>query len=177
MEGHQRAIMGQMSVEEIYQDRKAFSKRVFEVATIDLMLMGLELISYTLKDITDNVGYLAALGEPRTAQVKKDARIGQADAKMQALVAEARLNMETIEARLLNETEKAKFKRDFDFKKAGYDVETNTAKANADMAYSLQAAIMQQKIKEEETQIKVIERMQEIELQEQEIQRKEKELE
>ena len=55
MEGHQRAIMGQMSVEEIYQDQKAFSKRVFEVATIDLMLMGLELISYTLKDITDNV--------------------------------------------------------------------------------------------------------------------------
>ena len=85
--------------------------------------------------------------------------------------------MDTIETRLLNETEKAKFKRDFDFKKAGYDVETNTAKANADMAYSLQAAIMQQKIKEEETQIKVIERMQEIELQEQEIQRKEKELE
>ena len=138
MEGHQRAIMGQMSVEQIYQDRKAFSRRVFDVATTDLITMGLELISYTLKDITDNVGYLAALGEPRTAEVQRDARIGQADAKMQASVAEARFNMETIEAKLLNATEKAKFKRDYDFKKAGYDVETNTAKANADMAYPLQ---------------------------------------
>merc|ERR1711881_681950 len=82
-----------------------------------------------------------------------------------------------MEAQLKNETDIAKFKRDYDFKKAGYDVETNTAKATADLAYSLQAAVMQQRIKEEETQVKVIERMQEIELQEQEIQRKEKELE
>merc|ERR1711881_132828 len=82
-----------------------------------------------------------------------------------------------MEAQLKNETDIAKFKRDYDFKKAGYDVETNTAKATADLAYSLQAAVMQQRIKEEETQVKVIERMQEIELQDQEIQRKEKELE
>merc|ERR1719367_1246321 len=77
---------------------------------------------------------------------------------------------------LKNDTEIAHFKRDYDFKKAGYDVEVNTAKASADLAYTLQAALMTQQIKEQETQVKVIERRQEIELQEQEIQRKEKEL-
>ena len=177
LEGHQRAIMGTMSVEEIYRDRKKFSDRVFEVASTDLVNMGILVISYTLKDITDNVGYLAALGMGRTAEVQRDARIGEAEAKMQSKVAEAKANMQQMEAQLKNETDIAKFKRDYDFKKAGYDVETNTAKATADLAYSLQAAVMQQRIKEEETQVKVIERMQEIELQDQEIQRKEKELE
>ena len=71
MEGHQRAIMGQMTVEEIFQDRQAFSKKVFEVAYADLLNMGLFVVSYTLKDINDTGGYLKALGMGRTAQVKK----------------------------------------------------------------------------------------------------------
>merc|ERR1712029_350474 len=177
LEGHQRAIMGTMSVEEIYRDRKTFSSRVFDTATADPVNMGIMVISYTIKEITDEVGYLKALGMARTAEVQRDARVGEAKAKMQSSVAEARAEMERMESKLQNDTEIAKFKRDYDFKKAGYDVEVNTAKASADLAYTLQAALMQQQIKEQETQVKVIERMQEIELQEQEIQRKEKELE
>ena len=96
---------------------------------------------------------------------------------MQSSVAEAKAEMERMESKLKNDTEIAHFKRDYDFKKAGYDVEVNTAKASADLAYSLQAALMTQQIKEQETQVKVIERKQEIELADQEIFRKEKELE
>ena len=81
-----------------------------------------------------------------------------------------------MESKLKNDTEIARFKRDYDFKKAGYDVEVNTAKAGAELAYTLQKALMMQQIKEQETQVQVIERVQEIELQQQEIQRKEKEL-
>jgi len=176
LEGHQRAIMGTMSVEEIYRDRKTFSSRVFDTATADLVNMGIMVISYTIKEITDEVGYLKALGMARTAEVQRDARVGEAKAKMQSSVAEARAEQERMESKLQNDTEIAKFKRDYDFKKAGYDVEVNTAKAAADLAYSLQAALMQQQIKEQETQVKVIERTQAIELEEQEIQRKEKEL-
>lgn len=177
LEGHQRAIMGTMTVEEIYRDRKKFSERVFEVASTDLVNMGIMVISYTIKEISDDVGYLKALGQARTAEVQRDARVGEAQAKMQSSIAEAKAEMERMESKLKNDTEIARFKRDYDFKKAGYDVEVNTAKASADLAYTLQAALMQQQIKEQETQVKVIERMQEIELQEQEIQRKEKELE
>merc|ERR1712062_553955 len=107
-------------------------------------------------------GYLKALGMARTAEVQRDARVGEAKAKMQSSVAEARAEMERMESKLQNDTEIAKFKRDYDFKKAGYDVEVNTAKAAADLAYTLQAALMQQQIKEQETQVKVIERTQAI---------------
>jgi len=176
MEGHQRAIMGNMTVEEIYRDRKTFSKKVFEVASVDLHNMGISVISYTLKDVRDDVGYLASLGQARTAQVKRDALIGEAEARRDATIAEARAEEQRMEAKLSNDTEIARSKRDFELNKAGYDTEVNTAKAEAEMAYSLQAAKVQAKIKEEEMQVKVVERQQNISIQEQEIMRREKEL-
>lgn len=176
LEGHQRAIMGNMTVEEIYRDRKTFSSKVFEVATSDLVNMGMQVVSYTLKDITDDVGYLKALGEARTAEVQRDARIGEAEAKMQARMAEALAEEQRIQAKLINETEICRAKRDFDIKKASYDVEVNTAKAEAEMAYDLQKAKQEQKIEEQKQQVKVVERLQQIQISEQEIFRKEKEL-
>merc|ERR1719147_107943 len=176
MEGHQRAIMGNMTVEEIYRERKTFSKKVFEVASVDLHNMGISVISYTLKDVRDEVGYLASLGQARTAQVKRDALIGEAEAKKDATIAEALAEEQRMESKLINDTEIARSKRDFELKKASYDTEVNTAKAEAEMAYGLQAAKVQAKIKEDEMQVKVVERIQNISIQEQEILRKEKEL-
>jgi len=177
MEGHQRAIMGNMTVEEIYRDRKTFSTKVFEVASVDLHNMGIMVISYTLKDVRDEVGYLASLGQARTAQVKRDAMIGEAEARRDATIAEALAEEQRMEAKLKNDTEIARSKRDFELNKATYDTEVNTAKAEAEMAYGLQEAKVRSKIKEEEMQVKVVERQQNISIQEQEILRKEKELE
>merc|ERR1712110_264545 len=169
LEGHQRAIMGSMTVEEIYRDRKKFSKAVFEVASSDLVNMGITVVSYTLKDIRDEEGYLKALGLARTAEVKRDARIGEAEARRDAQIKEAIAEEERMASRLLNDTEIAKAKRDFELKKAAYDVEVQTKKAEAELAYELQAAKTKQRIK-------VIERTQEIAIQSQEIQRREREL-
>jgi len=176
LEGHQRAIMGSMTVEEIYKDRKKFSKQVFEVASSDLVNMGITVVSYTLKDIRDEEGYLKALGMARTAEVKRDARIGEAEAKRDAQIKEAIAEEERMAARLLNDAEIAKSKRDFELKKAAYDVEVQTKKAEAELAYELQAAKTKQRIKDEQMQIKVVERTQEILVQEQEIMRREREL-
>eukprot|EP00090_Calanus_glacialis_P015378 TRINITY_DN2426_c0_g1_i2.p1 TRINITY_DN2426_c0_g1~~TRINITY_DN2426_c0_g1_i2.p1 ORF type:complete len:439 (+),score=136.16 TRINITY_DN2426_c0_g1_i2:159-1475(+) len=176
LEGHQRAIMGSMTVEEIYRDRKKFSKGVFEVASSDLVNMGITVVSYTLKDIRDDEGYLKALGLARTAEVKRDARIGEAEARRDATIKEAIAEEERMASRLLNDTEIAKSKRDFELKKAAYDVEVQTKKAEAELAYELQAAKTKQRIKEENMQIKVIERTQEICIQSQEILRREREL-
>ncbi|XP_022670982.1 flotillin-1-like isoform X1 [Varroa jacobsoni] len=177
LEGHQRAIMGTMTVEEIYKDRKKFSKQVFEVASSDLVNMGITVVSYTIKDISDDEGYLRALGMARTAEVKRDARIGEAEAKRDAQIKEALAEEERLAAKFLNETEVAKAKRDFELKKAIYDQEVNTKKADSELAYSLQAAKTRQRIKEEQMQVKVVERTQAIQVQEQEILRREKELE
>ena len=56
LEGHQRAIMGTMTVEEIFQDRKKFAEAVFQVASTDLSNMGISIISYTIKDVSDDEG-------------------------------------------------------------------------------------------------------------------------
>ncbi|ERL93294.1 hypothetical protein D910_10590 [Dendroctonus ponderosae] len=189
LEGHQRAMMGSMTVEEIYKDRKKFSKQVFEVASSDLVNMGITVVSYTIKDIRDEevcskeftqplcAGYLKSLGMARTAEVKRDARIGEAEARADAAIKEAIAEEQRMASVFLNDTEIAKARRDFELKKAAYDVEVQTKNAEAEMAYELQAAKTKQKIKEEEMQIMVVERSQQILVQEQEIARRERELE
>ncbi|KAK9713015.1 Flotillin [Popillia japonica] len=177
LEGHQRAIMGSMTVEEIYKDRKKFSKQVFEVASSDLVNMGITVVSYTLKDIRDEEGYLLSLGMARTAEVKRDARIGEAEARCDAQIKEAIAEEQRMASVFLNDTEIAKARRDFELKKAAYDAEVQTKSAEAELAYELQAAKTKQRIKEEQMQIKVVERTQEIAVQEQEIARRERELE
>ncbi|CAC5417343.1 unnamed protein product [Mytilus coruscus] len=176
LEGHQRAIMGNMTVEEIYKDRKKFSKAVFEVASSDLVNMGIFVVSYTITDIRDSEGYLKSLGLARTAQVKRDARIGEAEARRDAGIKEAIAEEARMTARYANDVEIAKAQRDFELKKAHYDLEIQTKAATSELAYDLQAAKTKQAIKEEQMQIKVIERSQQIQLQEQEITRREREL-
>lgn len=176
LEGHQRAIMGQMTVEEIYKDRKKFSEAVFEVASTDLVNMGITIISYTIKDIKDDMGYLRSLGMARTSQVKRDARIGEAEAKRDSGIKEAIAEEQRLESRFQNDTKIAQANRDFLLKKAEFDKEVETKRAMAVLAYDLQKAKTKQLIMDETSQIKVVERMQEIKIQEEEMARKDKEL-
>merc|ERR1712029_888314 len=173
-EGHQRAIIGQMTVEQIIRDRKTFSEKVFETASVDFHNMGISVLSYTIKDISDDEHYLDVLGQGRTAEVKRDAKIGEAEAKKESTIAAAYAEEQRMAAKLINDTEIAKSKRDFELKKATYDVEVNTAKAEAELAYALQEANVRARIMEEEMQVKVVERQQEIKIQEQEIIRRER---
>uniref|UniRef100_A0A4W4GQC8 Flotillin n=1 Tax=Electrophorus electricus TaxID=8005 RepID=A0A4W4GQC8_ELEEL len=165
LEGHQRAIIAHLTVEEIYQDRKKFSEQVFKVASSDLVNMGIGVVSYTLKDVHDDQGYLNSLGKARTAQVQRDARIGEAQYKRDAVIREAHATQEKVSAQYKNEIEMAKAQRDYELKKAAYDAEINTKKAESEMAYQLQVSESFPQSLEEET------------MQEQEITRKEMELE
>ena len=92
LEGHLRAILGTMTVEEIYQNRDAFASKVQEVAAGDMANMGLTIVSFTIRDIRDTQGYLDALGKPRIAQVKRDAQIAQAEADRDAMIRSAQAN-------------------------------------------------------------------------------------
>ena len=177
LEGHQRAIMASLTVEEIYKNRKRFSKKVFEVASSDLVDMGFTVVSYTIKDISDDEGYLKALGMARTAEVKRDARIGEAEAQRDALIKEALAEEDKMAAKYLNDAEIAKAQKDFEMKKAAYDYEIFTKKAESDLAFDIQTAKTKKQIKESQMEILVVERTSEIEVQEQEIKRREKELE
>ena len=88
--GHLRAILGTLTVEQLYRDREAFAQKVQEVSGDDMASMGLEIVSFVIKDISDSEGYLEALGRPRIAQVKRDAAIGEAEAARDATIESAR---------------------------------------------------------------------------------------
>lgn len=177
LEGHLRAILGTLTVEEIYKDRDAFAQQVQEVAAGDLANMGLSIISFTIRDIRDDEGYLNALGKARTAEVKRDATIGEALASRDARIRAAEAKQSAREAEFTAETRIAEAEKKFQVQKARYDGEVNREKAEAELAYPLQQAITNQKIKAEEVQIEVVDKQKQIEVQQQEVQRRERELE
>ncbi len=176
LEGHQRAIMGAMTVDEIFKDRKKFSTQVFDIASTDLFNMGIQVISYTLKDIKDEDQYMVSLGMARTAEVVRDARIGEAEANRDAQIEVAIAEEQRLAAKLVNKTEVERAKRDFEVKKASYDTEVETLRAEAELAYKLQEAKVRQRIKEETMTTEIIERIKLIEVAEQEVARKQCEL-
>jgi len=176
LEGHQRGIMGSMTVDEIYKDRKKFSQKVYDQASQDLFNMGIQIISYTLKDIKDEDRYMVSLGMARTAEIQRDARIGEAQANTEAQIETALAEETRLASKLLNDTEIERYKRDFELKKAVYDTEVEMARAEAEMAYKLQESVVKQKIKEETMTTDIIERMKLIEVAEQEVARRQCEL-
>merc|ERR1719348_1442232 len=176
LEGHLRAILGTLTVEEVYKDRDQFASLVREVASPDVGRMGIEILSFTIKDVYDNVTYLQSLGKSQTAVVKRDAEIGVAQANRDAGIREAECEKSAMDIKYSTDTKIEDNSRAFKMQKAGFDTEVNTAKAEAQLAYELQAAKIQQRIRNEEIQIQVVERRKQIEIEEQEIKRKEKEL-
>ncbi len=177
VEGHLRAIVGTMSIEDIYRNRDQFASSVQEVAVSDLANMGLMIVSFTLKDIRDVHGYLEALGKPRTAEVKRDAVIAQAEADRDATIKSAAARQAGEIAKFQAETQIAEAQKNFLLQKAAYDAATNEAKAQADLAYDLQRFKTNQSLKREEVQVAIVEKEQQIGVQEREILRREKELE
>ncbi len=153
--GHLRAIVGTLSVEEIYRERDKFAQSVQEVSADDLMNMGLSIDSFVIKDIRDKEGYLDALGRPRIADVKRTAVVAEQEAAAEEEAA----------------------RRDYGIKKAEYDRQVKREQAESDLAYALQQNITNQQVREQEIGVEIIAKTKQIEVQEQESLRTERELE
>src|SRR5213082_435085 len=177
LEGHLRAILGTMTVEDIYQNRDAFASKVQEVAAGDMANMGLSIVSFTIRDIRDAQGYLEALGKPRIAQVKRDAQIAQAEADRDAMIRSSAATQAGQEAKFQADSKIAEAQRDYQSNVAQYQAAVNQKKAESDLAYDLQKFKTGQLVKAEEIQVSIIEKQKQIELQQQEIQRRQRELE
>lgn len=176
LEGHLRSILGTLTVEAIYQDRDQFAQLVREVASPDVGKMGIEVLSFTIKDINDRVEYLSSLGRAQTANVKRDADIGVAEANKDAGIREAECDKQLMDTKFTADTKIADSSRQYQMMKASFDMEVNAKKAEAELAYQLQAARERQRIRQEEIEIEVVERRKLIDVEEKEILRKEKEL-
>ncbi|MEE6469100.1 hypothetical protein FKM82_008501 [Ascaphus truei] len=176
LEGHLRSILGTLTVEQIYQDRDQFAKLVREVASPDVGRMGIEILSFTIKDVYDKVEYLSSLGKTQTAVVQRDADIGVAEAERDAGIREALCKREMLDVKYLSDTKMADSKRAFEMQKAAFSQEVNTKKAESQLAYELRAAEEQQKIRLEEIEIEVVQRKKQIDIEEKEVMRMDKEL-
>ena len=176
LEGHLRAIIGTMNVEEIVTNWDSFAQRVQEVSAVDLANMGLQVVSFVIKYIRDEQGYLEAWGRPRIAAVKRDATIAEAEAQRDATVKSAQAHQLAETAKLEADALVAQADRDYKMKVAEFNASVQQKTAEADLAYNLQKFKTQQAVTQEEIQVQVIEKQKQIEVQDQEIERRQREL-
>merc|ERR1712100_382766 len=166
MEGHQRQVIGTLTVEELYKDRASFSERVKELVDPDLLGMGFQLVSYTVTEVDDREGYITALGATQTASVKREAEEGKAKNESQAriIVAKAKAEAQIAEAEAkrassvrANEfaASEAESMRDLQMKQQGFQKEVNEATAKAEAAIRIETAIQNQKVVKQQTMQKV----------------------
>ncbi|MEZ4522364.1 MAG: SPFH domain-containing protein [Thermomicrobiales bacterium] len=177
MEGHLRSILGTLTVEELNTDRQAFAQRMTAESAQDLARMGIIIDVLTIQQISDTYGYLEALGQKRTAEVKRDAEIGRADADRDARTraADAQRDASTAEARA--EAQIAEAQRDTDVAKAQYQASINAEQARAAQAGPLAQAEAQKGVVVAQQQVEVARTEASIQVQEAEARRRERELE
>ncbi|MFB0844867.1 SPFH domain-containing protein [Paenibacillus oleatilyticus] len=174
LEGHLRAILGSMTVEEVYRNRDRFAQEVQGVAAKDLKKMGLQIVSFTIKDVRDKQGYLEALGKPRIAAVKRDAEIAEAEALRDSRIQKARAEEEGQKAELLRDTNIAEASKEKELKVAAFKKDQDMARAEADQAYHIQEARSKQSVVEEQMRVELVRKEREIDLEAKEILRREK---
>lgn len=177
LEGHLRAILGTLTVEEINNDRQSFAQKLTSEAAGDLEKMGIGLDALTIQEISDDEGYLDALGKRRTAEVKRDAEIGQAEANRDSKIKASLALQEGEKVRLETEALIAQSNRQTEIQKAQVAAEIQKERATANQAGPLAEAKAQQEVVAEEVRIERIRTQEQIAVQEQEVLRKEKELE
>jgi flotillin len=187
MEGHLRGIIGQLTVEEIVKQPEMVADRMRSTCADDMNKMGLEVISFTIKEVRDKNEYITNMGRPDIARIKRDADVATAEADRdtaikralalrESAVAKAQADQERVAAETASLAKQAEAQRDLDVKKAAYIETVKRQQAQADKAYEIQTNVMQQQVTAEAVKIQQVEKEQQVKVQEAEILRREKEL-
>lgn len=187
MEGHLRGIVGQLTVEDLVKDPENVGSKMLKTVTPDMEKMGLEVISFTIKDVRDSNDYITNMGRPQIVQIRKqadiaaalaqrDTQIQQANASREAAVAKSAADQERVKAETESLALQAESQRNLALKKAAFDAEVKKQQATADKTYDIQANLMQQQVVTEAVKVTEVEKQAQIKVQQAEIQRRELEL-
>src|SRR5213596_4352001 len=187
MEGHLRGIIGQLTVEEIVKQPEMVGDRMRSTCADDMNKMGLEVISFTIKEVRDKNDYIVNMGRPDVARIKRDADVAAAEAdrdtaikravaQRESAVAKAQADQDRVLAETLSLAKQAEAQRDLEIKRATYTELVKRQEAQADKAYEIQANVMQQQVVAEAVRVQQIEKQEQVKVQEAEIARREKEL-
>ncbi len=188
MEGHLRGITGQLTVESIVKEPEMVADRMRANVAEDMAKMGLEVVSFTIREVKDSNDYILNMGKPDVANVRRTADIAMAEAERdtairraqamrEARIAEAAAEQEKVSAESMSQTKQAEAVRDLDLKRAEYDRSVHEQRAIAEKAYEIQANVQQQRIVAEQVRVEQVRKEGEIAVQEAEIKRRERELE
>src|SRR5260221_7590386 len=186
MEGHLRGIIGQLTVEQIVKEPEMVGDRMRTTCASDMNKMGLEVISFTIKEVRDKNDYITNMGRPDVARIKRDAEVAaaeadrdiaikRAEATRASAVAKAQADQERVAPETASLAKQAEAQRDLDIKKASYLEMTKKAQATADKAYEIETNVMQQKGIEESVRVQQVECEAQVKAQEPEIARREDE--
>src|SRR6266850_1836684 len=187
LEGHLRGIIGQLTVEEIVKQPEMVGDRMRSTCADDMNKMGLEVISFTIKEVRDKNDYITNMGRPDIARIKRDADVAAAEADRdtaikraialrESAVAKAQADQERVAAETASMARQAEAQRDLEVKKATYNELVKRQQAQADKAYEIQTNVMQQQVIVESVKVQQAEKEQQVKVQEAEILRREKEL-
>src|SRR5437899_2933486 len=187
MEGHLRGIIGQLTVEQIVKEPEMVADRMRSTCADDMNKMGLEVVSFTLKEVRDKNEYITNMGRPDIARIKRDAEVAaaeadrdiaikRAEAQRASAVAKAQADQERVAAETASQAKQAEAERDLDIKKASYLEATKKAQAQADKAYEIETNVQQQQVITEAVRVQQVEREAQVKVQEAEIARREREL-
>ncbi|MGV3614688.1 MAG: flotillin family protein [Fimbriimonas sp.] len=187
MSGHLRSVISTLPFEEIHSSPETFAQTVQRLTAEDLANMGIQVISFTIREIQDPQGYLRAIGRPKMADVQKnavigeamatrDATMGQSLAEREATITSSKANEEAALAKISAEVAIAEKEKQREVALRAFEAETAIARAESDLAYKLEQAKRQQALSEETMGISLVEARKQIELQQSEIQRRELEL-
>src|SRR5262245_46943806 len=183
MEGHLRGIIGQLTVEEIVKQPEMVGERMRSTCADDMNKMGLEVISFTIKEVRDKNEYISNMGRPDVARIKRDADVAAAEAERdtairraqaarEAAIAKAQADQERVLAETLSQAKQAEAQRDLEVKRAQFLEVTKRQQAQADKAYDIQTNIMQQQVIAEQVKVQQVEKEQQVKVQEAEIARR-----
>jgi flotillin len=187
MEGHLRGIIGQLTVEQIVKEPEMVGDRMRATCADDMSKMGLEVISFTIKEVRDKNEYITNMGRPDVARIRRDADVATAEAERdtaiqranalrEAAIAKAQADQDRVIAETASQARQAEAQRDLDIKKAQFAEQSKRQQAQADKSYELQTNISQQQVTAEQVKVQQIEKEAQIKVQEAEILRHEKEL-
>jgi flotillin len=187
MEGHLRGIIGQLTVEEIVKEPEMVADRMRATCADDMDKMGLEVVSFTIKEVRDGNDYITNMGRPDIARIKmmadiaaaeaeRDTAIKRAEALREAAIKRAEADQQRVLAETVSLAAQAAAQNDLDVKKAQLTATTKREQAQADKAYEIQSQVMQQQVMAESVRVQQVEKHEQILVQEAEIVRHEKEL-
>ena len=187
MEGHLRGIIGQLTVEEIVKQPEMVADRMRSTCADDINKMGLEVISFTIKEVRDKNEYITNMGRPDIARIKRDADVATAEADRdtaikranalrESAIAKAAADQERVATETASQARQAEAQRDLEVKKDEYNEMVKRQQAQADKAYEIQSNVMLQQVTAEAVKVQQVEKEQQVKVQEAEILRREKEL-